>query len=235
MGKIRRSWPTLVGSHGGRAGVGGGGLTWWVHPPANTMSSDTEMEVFGIAAPFLRKSEKERIEAQNQPFDAKTYCFVVDSKEEYAKGRIKSTQDGKVTVETEDNRVGPIHSLCEPLALCLLPWLPSLCVCPTPGPLHMCIPPRCPQRKQSEHWPQVAWSENHLPAAGQSNSCSGAFVDVRVTLGQQGPAVCVPRVWSWESNKRTASFRALSFGSLGFPLTLLVVVCKEVRKADQGP
>lgn len=107
MGKIRCSRPTLVGSHGGRAGVGGRGLTWWVHPPANTMSSDTEMEVFGIAAPFLRKSEKERIEAQNQPFDAKTYCFVVDSKEEYAKGRIKSTQDGKVTVETEDNRVSP--------------------------------------------------------------------------------------------------------------------------------
>lgn len=101
------------------------------------MSSDTEMEVFGIAAPFLRKSEKERIEAQNQPFDAKTYCFVVDSKEEYAKGRIKSTQDGKVTVETEDNRVSPVHSLCEPLALCLPPWLHSLCVCPTPGPLHM--------------------------------------------------------------------------------------------------
>ncbi|KAB1266377.1 Myosin-3, partial [Camelus dromedarius] len=70
----------------------------------DAMSSDTEMEVFGIAAPFLRKSEKERIEAQNQPFDAKTYCFVVDSKEEYAKGKIKSTQDGKVTVETEDNR-----------------------------------------------------------------------------------------------------------------------------------
>ncbi|KAM9005545.1 myosin-3 [Sarcophilus harrisii] len=68
------------------------------------MSSDTEMEVFGTAAPFLRKSEKERIEAQNQPFDAKTYCFVVDAKEEYAKGRIKSSQDGKVMVETEDNR-----------------------------------------------------------------------------------------------------------------------------------
>lgn len=69
------------------------------------MSSDTEMEVFGTAAPFLRKSEKERIEAQNQPFDAKTYCFVVDAKEEYAKGKIKSAQDGKVTVETEDSRV----------------------------------------------------------------------------------------------------------------------------------
>lgn len=75
------------------------------------------MEVFGIAAPFLRKSEKERIEAQNQPFDAKTYCFVVDSKEEYAKGRIKSSQDGKVTVETEDNRVSP----CMP---CAGPWGP---------------------------------------------------------------------------------------------------------------
>ncbi|KAG8521881.1 Myosin-3, partial [Galemys pyrenaicus] len=70
----------------------------------DTMSSDSEMEVYGIAAPFLRKSEKERIEAQNQPFDAKTYCFVVDSKEEYVKGKIKSSQDGKVTVETEDNR-----------------------------------------------------------------------------------------------------------------------------------
>lgn len=90
------------------------GLTWWVCLPVDTMSSDTEMEVFGIAAPFLRKSEKERIEAQNQPFDAKTYCFVVDSKEEYAKGKIKSTQDGKVTVETEDNRVSPVRGLHKP-------------------------------------------------------------------------------------------------------------------------
>uniref|UniRef100_A0A6I8MZY4 Myosin heavy chain 3 n=1 Tax=Ornithorhynchus anatinus TaxID=9258 RepID=A0A6I8MZY4_ORNAN len=71
------------------------------------MSSDAEMEVYGSAAPFLRKTEKERIEAQNQPFDAKTYCFVAEPKEEYAKGRIKSSQDGKVTVETEDNRVRP--------------------------------------------------------------------------------------------------------------------------------
>lgn len=94
--------------------LGAAGLTWWVRLPADTMSSGTEMEVFGIAAPFLRKSEKERIEAQNQPFDAKTYCFVVDSKEEYAKGKIKSTQDGKVMVETEDNRVSPVHTLCRP-------------------------------------------------------------------------------------------------------------------------
>lgn len=90
------------------------GLTGHVCLPVDTMSSDTEMEVFGIAAPFLRKSEKERIEAQNQPFDAKTYCFVVDSKEEYAKGKIKSTQDGRVTVETEDNRVRLVHAPYRP-------------------------------------------------------------------------------------------------------------------------
>uniref|UniRef100_A0A8C8ZQA4 Myosin heavy chain 4 n=1 Tax=Prolemur simus TaxID=1328070 RepID=A0A8C8ZQA4_PROSS len=47
------------------------------------MSSDSEMAVFGEAAPFLRKSEKERIEAQNKPFDAKTSVFVVDAKESY--------------------------------------------------------------------------------------------------------------------------------------------------------
>ncbi|XP_039239986.1 myosin-3-like [Pipra filicauda] len=68
------------------------------------MSRDAAMEVFGEAAPYLRKSEKERIEAQNQPFDAKTYCFVADPEVEYTKGKIKAAQDGKITVETEDGR-----------------------------------------------------------------------------------------------------------------------------------
>ncbi|XP_075025852.1 myosin-3-like [Calonectris borealis] len=68
------------------------------------MSRDAGMEVFGEAAPYLRKSEKERIEAQNQPFDAKTYCFVADPEMEYTKGKIKAAQDGKITVETEDGR-----------------------------------------------------------------------------------------------------------------------------------
>ncbi|XP_026557897.1 myosin-3-like [Pseudonaja textilis] len=68
------------------------------------MSRDADMEVFGVAAPFLRKSEKERIEAQNQPFDAKTYCYVAEPKEEYAKGKIKSSEGGKITVETTDGR-----------------------------------------------------------------------------------------------------------------------------------
>ncbi|XP_008938167.1 PREDICTED: myosin-3-like, partial [Merops nubicus] len=62
------------------------------------------MEVFGEAAPYLRRPEKERIEAQNQPFDAKTYCFVADPEVEYTKGKIKTAQDGKITVETEDGR-----------------------------------------------------------------------------------------------------------------------------------
>ncbi|KAL4700951.1 hypothetical protein H8959_014955 [Pygathrix nigripes] len=65
------------------------------------MSSDSEMAVFGEAAPFLRKSEKERIEAQNKPFDAKTSVFVVDPKESYVKATVQSREGGKVTAKTE--------------------------------------------------------------------------------------------------------------------------------------
>ncbi|KAM3921951.1 myosin-3 [Leptodactylus fuscus] len=68
------------------------------------MSSDQEMMAYGVAAPFLRKPEKERIEAQNQPFDAKTYCYVSDATVEYIKGKIKSSEAGKTTVDTEDGR-----------------------------------------------------------------------------------------------------------------------------------
>ncbi|NXY12051.1 MYH1B protein, partial [Pteruthius melanotis] len=65
------------------------------------MSSDSEMAIFGEAAPYLRKSEKERIEAQNKPFDAKTSVFVVHAKESFVKGTITSRESGKVTVKTE--------------------------------------------------------------------------------------------------------------------------------------
>ncbi|XP_061032999.1 myosin-2 isoform X4 [Eubalaena glacialis] len=65
------------------------------------MSSDQEMAIFGEAAPYLRKSEKERIEAQNRPFDAKTSVFVAEPKESFVKGTIQSTEGGKVTVKTE--------------------------------------------------------------------------------------------------------------------------------------
>ncbi|KAM6345410.1 myosin-1B isoform 1-T1 [Alca torda] len=65
------------------------------------MSSDSEMAIFGEAAPYLRKSEKERIEAQNKPFDAKSSVFVVHAKESYVKSTIQSKEAGKVTVKTE--------------------------------------------------------------------------------------------------------------------------------------
>ncbi|KAE8581911.1 hypothetical protein XENTR_v10019867 [Xenopus tropicalis] len=65
---------------------------------------DAEMAVFGEAAPFLRKSDKERLEAQNKAFDAKNTCFVEDDKELYVKGLITAREGGKVTVKTEDAR-----------------------------------------------------------------------------------------------------------------------------------
>ncbi|XP_060700261.1 myosin-4-like [Hemiscyllium ocellatum] len=64
------------------------------------MSSDAEMEVFGAAAHYLRKTERERIEAQNKPFDAKTACYVFDPVDLYVPATIKSREGGKVTVET---------------------------------------------------------------------------------------------------------------------------------------
>ncbi|XP_051963793.1 myosin heavy chain, fast skeletal muscle-like [Xyrauchen texanus] len=72
------------------------------------MSTDAEMAVYGKAAIYLRKPEKERIEAQNKPFDAKSACYVVDVKDLYVKGTIKSRVGGKVTVtllDTKEERV----------------------------------------------------------------------------------------------------------------------------------
>uniref|UniRef100_A0A673ICQ8 Myosin motor domain-containing protein n=1 Tax=Sinocyclocheilus rhinocerous TaxID=307959 RepID=A0A673ICQ8_9TELE len=68
------------------------------------MSTDAEMAVYGKAAIYLRKPEKERIEAQNKPFDAKAACYVVDDKELYVKGTIKSRDGGKVTVIVNDTK-----------------------------------------------------------------------------------------------------------------------------------
>uniref|UniRef100_A0A3Q1MDD2 Myosin heavy chain 4 n=1 Tax=Bos taurus TaxID=9913 RepID=A0A3Q1MDD2_BOVIN len=65
------------------------------------VNSDQEMAIFGEAAPYLRKSEKERIEAQNKPFDAKTSVFVVDPKESFVKATVQSREGGKVTAKTE--------------------------------------------------------------------------------------------------------------------------------------
>ncbi|KAF1603878.1 UNVERIFIED_CONTAM: Myosin heavy chain, skeletal muscle, adult, partial [Eudyptes pachyrhynchus] len=64
-------------------------------------SPDSEMAAFGEAAPYLRKSERERIEAQNKPFDAKSSVFVAHPKESFVKGTIQSKESGKVTVQSE--------------------------------------------------------------------------------------------------------------------------------------
>uniref|UniRef100_A0A668SRC0 Myosin motor domain-containing protein n=1 Tax=Oreochromis aureus TaxID=47969 RepID=A0A668SRC0_OREAU len=52
------------------------------------MSTDAEMEQYGAAAIYLRKPERERIEAQTAPFDAKTAFFVVVPEEMYVKGKL---------------------------------------------------------------------------------------------------------------------------------------------------
>ena len=65
---------------------------------AATMSTDEEMKQYGKAAIYLRKPEKERMEAQAAPFDAKTAAYVADKAELYLKCKIKSKDGGKVTV-----------------------------------------------------------------------------------------------------------------------------------------
>ncbi|MCJ8744144.1 hypothetical protein PDJAM_G00115300 [Pangasius djambal] len=65
---------------------------------------DGEMECFGPAAVYLRKPEKERIEAQNKPFDAKSAVYVTDAAEMYVKGTLKSKEGGKATVDTLDGK-----------------------------------------------------------------------------------------------------------------------------------
>lgn len=67
---------------------------------------DAAMKEFGAAAPYLRKSERERLEAQTRPFDMKKECFVPDPDEEFVKASISSRDGDKVTVLTEKGKVG---------------------------------------------------------------------------------------------------------------------------------
>ncbi|KAJ8337243.1 hypothetical protein SKAU_G00384630 [Synaphobranchus kaupii] len=70
-----------------------------VERPAVRMG-DAEMSVFGGAASYLRKSDRERLEAQTRVFDMKKECFVPDTVEEFIKASIVSRDGNKVTVET---------------------------------------------------------------------------------------------------------------------------------------
>uniref|UniRef100_A0A3Q2NNN4 Myosin-7 n=1 Tax=Fundulus heteroclitus TaxID=8078 RepID=A0A3Q2NNN4_FUNHE len=65
---------------------------------------DAEMSVFGAAAPYLRKSDKERMEASTRLFDIKKECFVPDPVEEFVKGTVVSREGEKVTVETQNGK-----------------------------------------------------------------------------------------------------------------------------------
>lgn len=69
---------------------------------------DGDMECFGPAAIYLRKPERERIEAQNKPFDAKTAYFVVDKEEDYLKGVLEKREGGKATVKTLCGKVSAL-------------------------------------------------------------------------------------------------------------------------------
>lgn len=76
---------------------------------------DAEMAVFGAAASYLRKSDKERMEASTRPFDIKKECFVPDTVEEFVKGTISSRDGDKVTVETQSGKVSESISIVRPL------------------------------------------------------------------------------------------------------------------------
>lgn len=98
-----------------RAAMGSTGRTWQhleglIPPTPPALSSatmpDVEMAEFGEAAPYLRKSEKERVAAQTRPFDLKKDIFVPDEKEEYVKATIVSREGSKITAETEHGKVG---------------------------------------------------------------------------------------------------------------------------------
>lgn len=66
---------------------------------------DAAMAEFGAAAPFLRKSEKERLEAQTRIFDMKKECFIPDPEIEFIKASVTSREGDKVTVNTESGKV----------------------------------------------------------------------------------------------------------------------------------
>lgn len=73
---------------------------------------DAAMAEFGAAAPFLRKSEKERLEAQTRAFDMKKECFIPDPEIEYVKASVTSREGDKATVHTESGKVRIRPHIC---------------------------------------------------------------------------------------------------------------------------
>uniref|UniRef100_A0A8C7PE83 Myosin motor domain-containing protein n=1 Tax=Oncorhynchus mykiss TaxID=8022 RepID=A0A8C7PE83_ONCMY len=79
------------------------------------MSTDAEMQIYGKAALYLRKPERERMEAQAAPFDSKNACYVTDVKELYLKGLVTARADGKCTVtEGKEFKEADIYQMNPP-------------------------------------------------------------------------------------------------------------------------
>ncbi|KAJ8413253.1 hypothetical protein AAFF_G00092490 [Aldrovandia affinis] len=72
---------------------------------------DAQMVDFGGAAPYLRKSDRERLEAQTRPFDMKKECFVPDQEEEFVKAVVISRDGDKVTAETERGKTVTVKEI----------------------------------------------------------------------------------------------------------------------------
>uniref|UniRef100_A0A3B5L2A0 Myosin motor domain-containing protein n=1 Tax=Xiphophorus couchianus TaxID=32473 RepID=A0A3B5L2A0_9TELE len=71
---------------------------------------EPEMECFGPAAIYLRKPERERIEAQNTPFDAKTAYFVSEPAEMYLKGKlVKKEGETKTLLTCNEDEIFPMN------------------------------------------------------------------------------------------------------------------------------
>jgi myosin protein heavy chain len=83
---------------------------------------DGEMQCFGEAAVYLRKPERERLEAQTSPFDAKTAFFVSEPKEMYLKGVLQSRDGGKATVKTLCGKVRPEDQTKPPPTRLIVAW-----------------------------------------------------------------------------------------------------------------
>lgn len=72
---------------------------------------DAHMAEFGPAAPYLRKSDRERLEAQTRPFDMKKECFVPDTEVEFVKASITSRDGDKVTADTANGKVSKLWEM----------------------------------------------------------------------------------------------------------------------------
>ncbi|KAM6981317.1 myosin, heavy chain 7B, cardiac muscle, beta a [Aplochiton taeniatus] len=66
--------------------------------------SQYDMQEFGEAGPFLRKTDLELLAAQTLAFDGKKRAWVPDDKEAYVEVEIKNIDGDKIIVETKDMR-----------------------------------------------------------------------------------------------------------------------------------